>query len=75
MPVTFPPSLFHPAFAEGCSEVRLYEYNALKYRILGGGIVRDLTQRIFVEYRAFQRCLRASLGGFIASEYYGNHIL
>ena len=34
--LTFPTSLFHTALTEGCRELRLYAYNTLKYRILGG---------------------------------------
>ncbi len=40
------------------------EVNVLKYRILGG-IIESITQRFFIDYRAFQRCLRASLEGFV----------
>ena len=38
--------------------------NLLCATILGGGIARELTHYILDEYRAFQRCLRASLKGF-----------
>ena len=38
MPATFHTYPIHPALTEGCHELRLYAYNALKYRILGGGI-------------------------------------
>ena len=33
-----PTSLFRPAFAQGCGELCTDAYNALNYRILGGGI-------------------------------------
>ena len=67
---------FHlrPSFAQGCVILRMDAYNALKYSVLLGG-VKIPTHRFFVKYRAFQRYLRASLEGFIESEYYGNHLI
>ena len=87
MQTLHPTSLLRPAFAQGCGVLRVDAYNTLNYRILGGGYYRGITHRFFVKHRAlaslfetpssttFQRCLRASLGGFIASIYYGNHLL
>ena len=66
MPIFLPTSSIRPAFEQGCVTSRLYVCNVLNYRILGGGGIAGLvTHSFFVEYRAFQRCLRALLGGFI----------
>lgn len=39
--------------------------NLLCTTILGGGIARSVTRIIIGRYKAFQRCLRASLEGFV----------
>ena len=67
MPTLHPTSLFRPAFAQGCGMLCADVCNVLNYRILGGGYSGALTHRFFIDYRAFQRCLRASLKGFAAS--------
>ena len=41
------------------------ELNLLCAIVLGGGIAHKVTHYILDEYRAFQRCLRASLEGFV----------
>ena len=64
MPTLHPTSLFRPAFAQGCGVLCADVYNVLILRVLGGGIGGDLTDRKIINYRAFQRCLWASLGGF-----------
>ena len=44
--------------------ITLYAHNTLIPTILGGGIARSVTRIILDEYKAFQRCFRASLEGF-----------
>lgn len=41
--------------------------NLLCATVLGGGITHKVTHYILDEYKAFQRCLRASLEGFVVS--------
>ena len=55
--------LFRSAFAQGCGVLCADAYNALNCCVLGG-VLGDLTDRKIINYRAFQRCLWASLGGF-----------
>ena len=48
--------------------------NALIPTILGGGTAYDVTLIIIDRYRAFQRCLRASLEGSFVSLYINQEV-
>ena len=72
---TLPPSfIFHTALTEGCRELRLYAYNTLKYRILGGGIAERLTQKFSSITEPSRGAYGASLEGFFVSAHYVNSI-
>ena len=45
--------------------ITLYAHNTLIPTILGGGIAHGVTRIIKDRYKAFQRCFRASLEGFV----------
>ena len=72
--LTFPTSLFHTALTEGCRELRLYAYNTLKYRILGGGYCGALTQKFSSITEPSRGAYGASLEGFFVSAHYVNSI-